>query len=371
MGNQVAESVVKMSSSTEFQDIASATNRTTLDLRNIHASIAMSTISIVAILLGIPGNILIIHAVRSQKQMQNARNHFIVSLACSDLVALLISVPFSTLNFGHVVPYMPEALCRTLIPTSSVVVVVSVYTRVAIALERRRAIVFPPLPKPSPRTIKIFIAIIWLMPVLILSPIYYQMGKVLLGHSCKANIFNGADEGKMRAFFLIGAISIFVIPLGVLTWSYQQIIRTLRQNTASIKHLVETNAAVALRLKNQRKVVNSLITLVCTFIAFYSPFYLANFLMVFMKTLESYFIFTFSAITLCIHFMIFSLNPIILYVCSTEYRLSFNETLEFWQNLFCRIFSYFHKSNSLNGKHLKEPSFVIALSMKNKGCEEN
>ena len=87
-------------------------SRTTLDVGNIHINFAMCTLSIAAITFGLPGNGLIIHAVRSRKQMQNARNHFIVSLACSDLVALLISVPFSTLNFSRVLCYMPEAVCK-------------------------------------------------------------------------------------------------------------------------------------------------------------------------------------------------------------------------------------------------------------------
>ena len=87
-------------------------SRTTLDVGNIHIDFAMCTLSIAAIIFGLPGNGLIIHAVRNRKQMQNARNHFIVSLACSDLVALLISVPFSTLNFSSVLCYMPEAVCK-------------------------------------------------------------------------------------------------------------------------------------------------------------------------------------------------------------------------------------------------------------------
>ena len=145
---------------TEFEGTSSTTNRTTLDTGNAHLKIAMSTISIVAILLGILDNILIIHAVRSGKQMQNARNHFFVSLACSDIVVLLMFVPFAALNIGHVLRYMSEVVCKTLMPTGSVMVVISLYTHVAIALERCRAIVFPLLPKPSPRTIKTFIAII-------------------------------------------------------------------------------------------------------------------------------------------------------------------------------------------------------------------
>ena len=349
---------------TESQSNTTTTNHSSL-------KIAMYTSAIAATLLGTPGNILIIHAVRNRKEMQNARNYFIVSLACSDIVSLLISVPFSTLNFGNVLPYMPEAVCKTFMPTGSIVAVISVYTHVAIALERRRAIVFPLLPKPSPRKIKTFIAVIWLVPVLILAPIYFQIGKVLLGQSCTVNILNGPQEAYMKAFVLTGTASSFVIPLGVLTWSYRQIIRTLKQNTASIKELVESNAAVALRLKIQRKVVSCLVILVCAFVTLTFPFYFATILTVFMKTLEPYFIFTFSVITLCMYFMIFSLNPLILYVSSTEFRVVFNETLEFWQNFFCRMFLCFSKSKSFTSEPSKTCPVAITLSIKNNGCKEN
>ena len=59
-----------------------------------------------------PGSILINHAVRNQKQMKKARNHIIVSLACSDIVSLLISVALSTLNIGLALRHMPEAVYK-------------------------------------------------------------------------------------------------------------------------------------------------------------------------------------------------------------------------------------------------------------------
>ena len=356
---------------TEFNRGASTTNHTTLAEGNVHINFAMCTFSIAVILLGIPGNSLIIHAVRKQKQMQHASNHFIVSLASSNIVALLISVPFSTLNFGHGLCYMPEAVCKILLPTSIFVVIVSVYTHVAIALERRRAIVFPLLPKPSPRRIKFFIAIIWLVPALTMAPFYYHFSKLACGYFCILNfsILNGTVETYTKAFVVTAIVSTLVIPLAVLTWSYQQVIRTLEQNTASIKDLVETNAAVALRLKNQRKVVNCLITLVSAFLALTLPHYLATTLTVFVKTLDhSYFTYTFGVVTLCIHFMLFSLNPIILYCSSTEYRSAFNEAFQCWRIFFCRFFSCFKKSKSLTGGRSKT-SCVIALSIVNKRSE--
>ena len=192
----------------EFDCNASTTNRT-LDTGIVHMCIAMSTISIVGILLGFPGNILIVHGVMCCKQMQKAQNYFIQSLAFFDSVALLISVPFATLNRGHYLRYMPNVVCKTLMPTSSIVVVVSVYTHVAIALERRRAIVFPLLPKPSPKRIKTFIANIWLVPTLIIALLYYHFSKVSFGYFCTLSfsILSGQQEAYLRAFVITTIVS--------------------------------------------------------------------------------------------------------------------------------------------------------------------
>ena len=133
----------------------------------------------------------LLHAVRCRKQMQNAKNFFIVSLACSDIVALLVSTPFSTLNFGHLLREMPEAVCKSIVPTGCVVMIISVYTHVAIAYERRRAIVFPLLPKPSPRIIKTFITIIWLVPTFVIGPTIYHISRVFQRQFCTFSFLIG------------------------------------------------------------------------------------------------------------------------------------------------------------------------------------
>ena len=180
--------------------------------------------------------------------MQNARTYFIVSLACSDIVALLISIPFSMLNSGEFLSYMPEAVCKTLMPIGSVVVAISLYTHIAIPLERRRAIVFPLLPKPSPRRIKTFIVIIWLVPAIIVGPTIYHISRIFSTHICAFNLLIGPGQVYSRIFVSIATAANLAIPLGVLTWSYRQVIRTLKQNAAAIEELAGTSAAVALRL---------------------------------------------------------------------------------------------------------------------------
>ena len=276
--------------------------------------------------------------------MQNTRNYFIMSLACTDIVALMISVPFYTINYAHILSYMPEAVCKTLLPTGNVLVVVSVYTHVAIALERRRAILFPLLPKPSPRTIKTFIALIWLVPVIVFGSTVYYFSQLYWGSFCSYRIDLGV--AYLKAFFLFFVVTNFVIPLATLILSYRQIVRALKQNIAPTEELAETNAAFALRLKNQRKVVNCLIALVCAFVTLKFPFYSSLMLVTFKKSM---YFFTFHVIALCLHFILFTLNPIILYISSTEYRSAFNDTFKKWKNLLCRIFRCFITTMCLNG----------------------
>ena len=344
----------------EFEGNAS----TTLHMGNTRITFAMSTFSIAAMLLGIPGNILIIHAVRCRKQMQNAKNFFIASLACSDIVALLVSTPFSTLNFGHLLRHMPEAVCKSIVPTGCVVMIISVYTHVAIAYERRRAIVFPLLPKPSPRIIKTFITIIWLVPAFVIGPTIYHISRVFQRQFCTFSFLIGPGEVYARAFFATGTALSFFIPIGVLIWSYRQIICTLKQNTAAIEELAETNAAVALRLKNQRKVVNSLIVLVCAFVTLSTPFSVLCLLwFVGYEKMVSSASQRYRLVTSSIYYMVYALNPVILYISSNEYRLAFNETFKVWKNILGRIFSCCSNGKSLNKKRSKAFPSVIVLSV--------
>ena len=362
-----------MNNSTELESNNSAANRTTPDVGNVHISFATCTLSIAAVVLGLPGNILIIHAVRSRKQMQNARNYFIESLACSDIVALLIIVPFSTLNIGQFLRYIPEGACKSLVPTTNIVVAISLFTHAAIALERRRAIVFPFLTKPSPRRIKSFIAIIWLVPAIVLGPTSYPVIRVSsTGHICTYDFTIGPGEAYISTFFFASTASSFVIPLVVTTCSYRQIIRTLKQNAAEIEELAEANAAVALRLKNQRQVVNSLLILVCAFVILITPFGIVC-LLWFMgnDTKASSANLRHRLVTASIYYMVYALNPVILYISSTEYRLAFNDTFKVWKNLFGRAFSCCSKSKSLNGNRSKQFPSVIVLSAINKRADEN
>ena len=178
------------------------------------------------------------------------------------------------------------------------------------------------------------------------------------------NLLIGPGEVCARAFAITVTTSSLVIPLGVLTWSYRQIIHTLKQNAAAIEELAEANAAVALQFKKQRKVVTSLLILVCAFIILITSFSIVCLLcFVGYEKMGSLASQRYGLIGASIYYMVYALNPVILYISSTEYRLAFNDTFKVWKNLFGRTFSCYNKSKSLTEVRSKAFPSVIVLSV--------
>ena len=338
-------------------------NGTDFFLLSHDISYLMGSISIVAFAVGAPGNILIIHSVRVRRNMQNPRNYFILNLACCDIILLLFFVPLSMI-YGSLIPYnMPEFMCKTVMATFSVLTTVSMCTHVAIALERRRAIVFPLLPKPNSKTIKVIIFIVWIVSATAFFPVVFYLSGVYKGSFCALKY--GTHYYKI--WIVVFPIVSYAVPIGVMTWAYQQIICGLRHRDAPTNSSAMVNEeAVARRLKNQRKTVKCLIALVCSFVLLTFPNIVVVIIITFIGKYSHIFV-RYTLITVCINFMIFAVNPIILYLGSMEYRTAFNETFKRWMICSSNMFSY-NKRKALTKSRPTSPS-VIVLSFANIGCE--
>ena len=312
----------------------------------------------VTFLVGAPGSILIIHSVLVRRSLQNPRNYFIVNLACSDITTLLTFFPFYTSNIAQFLPFMPQVLCKIGMTSSVVLVTVSVSTHVAIALERRRAIVFPLLPKPSSKKIKIIILIIWTVSIIVSSHTLY-LGTVYDGNVCGWNL---NLKTYAEFFFWFYGATRFLLPVGILTGSYWQIIHTLRKNKGQAE-ISLGNKAITRRFKNQRKAVRCLMALVSAFVLLNLPFNTGLvFFMRMTKFIDRITITYYLIITLCINFMVFALNPIILYLGSTEYHLAFNETFKQWMVFCCKMFSCCNENKYIKNRPMSAP--VATLSFK-------
>lgn len=91
---------------------------------------------VVIFIVGVVGNTLVCLVVCGERKMKNVTNYFIVNLAAADLSVLLICIPF---DFGEQVtakwPY-GAFLCRLIYPLQTMASIASVFTLVAISLNR-------------------------------------------------------------------------------------------------------------------------------------------------------------------------------------------------------------------------------------------
>ncbi|KAK1901414.1 Neuropeptide FF receptor 2 [Dissostichus eleginoides] len=116
------------------------------------------------------GNILVCLIVLENRCMRTVTNLFILNLAISDLLVGIFCIP-STLVDNLITGWpFSNCVCKMSGFVQGVSVSASVFTLVAIAVERFRCIVYPLQPKPSVLVAKGAIVFIWMLAVVIMCP---------------------------------------------------------------------------------------------------------------------------------------------------------------------------------------------------------
>lgn len=112
------------------------TNNTNQELSQSRLLIPKLVSYVVIFIVGVIGNTLVCLVVCRERKMKNVTNYFIVNLAAADLSVLLICIPF---DFGEQFtakwPY-GAFLCRLIYPLQTMATTASVFTLVAISLNR-------------------------------------------------------------------------------------------------------------------------------------------------------------------------------------------------------------------------------------------
>jgi len=115
----------------------------------------------VIMIISICGNTIVLWIVLAHRRMRSVTNYFLVNLALADIgMATLNCIPNfiymrdSTWEFGPV-------YCRVHTFTSSLTVSVSVFTLLALTLERYKAVMTPLAPRKSHKTLAVGISLIW------------------------------------------------------------------------------------------------------------------------------------------------------------------------------------------------------------------
>jgi hypothetical protein len=164
-------------------------------------------------LIGVIGNVLICATLIGHKRKTSEM--FILNLAITDLLVCGVGIPLDIYQELHVLfPYGP-VLCKVIWPSQTLLVLVSILTLTAMALERYRAIITPLKPKPKKQGILKCIAIIWLFGLAVVMP--YIKALTYADRDCYETWPNARDPDY---YTLVLFVIDYCIPLTIISYCY-------------------------------------------------------------------------------------------------------------------------------------------------------
>ncbi|CAL8249103.1 unnamed protein product [Merluccius merluccius] len=185
------------------------------------------------------GNGVVCFIVLRSKNMRTVTNLFILNLAVSDLLVGIFCMPTTLLD--NIITGWPfgSLVCKMSGMVQGISVSASVFTLVAIAVDRFRCIVYPFKQKLTLSTATLIIVIIWVLAISIMCPsgVMLQVTKaqtirVLLGYSNKSTPFywcreNWPNQGMRKIYTTVLFANIYLAPLSLIVIMYARIGITL------------------------------------------------------------------------------------------------------------------------------------------------
>ena len=206
-------------------------NSTSLDLSSSESTeLRLVKLSLYALifLVSVVGNTLVCTVIIRRRQMRTVTNCFILNLAVADLATTCICIPFDipVQENNYRWPY-GAFLCKTLYPLQTMAVFASIFTLMAVSLNRFRAIVYPFKKQMTKKHAKGFIAGIWALSAILVFPysLVLRLDEEVM--SCEEN-WPGDDEYR-KAYTLSLFLVQYVFPLTVITIAYSKIALEMRK----------------------------------------------------------------------------------------------------------------------------------------------
>ena len=286
-----------------------------LTVRSIEFSIGLS-INIFAL----TSNILVCATIIRKKDLHSETNKAICSLSITDTFATIFSLVFVVPGqyhmqwlrggkvcywYGHILTYVYN--------TSIYHLILIAFSRLCIIKYNKRCIASSCRLSWSSKCTYIWIALVWLFPILICFPPPFETIDNLDGR-----FFSCLLSQTGTSYLIINACFGLLIPFAALLIIYTLIFITIRQHKHRI-HPISTESWIWIELK----VAKMTFTLVITFAAMWTPALLASIFSLFsMKLPHAWDIF----VTYCV-MLSSAVNPLIYAVINTRIRAGMIETL--------------------------------------------
>ncbi|GIX82087.1 pyrokinin-1 receptor [Caerostris darwini] len=196
--------------------------------------IPMTIVYVLLFITGVVGNICTCVVIYYNRYMHTATNYYLCSLAVSDLLLLVMSLPQEVYELWVPQPYpLGEAMCVIRGFTAETSTYASILTITAFTAERYIAICHPLKShtwSSLSRATKIII-FVWILSALCAVPVSFQFGLLYLRTSSGENVENTAIcalKRRMKHAFLISSLMFFWIPQVILFLLYVKIGLRLR-----------------------------------------------------------------------------------------------------------------------------------------------
>ena len=266
-------------------DVPGNTTSCQTTMPRITTQVGLTGAYVIVFVGAIFGNSLVLHVLRSQKNMRTAFNYLIANMAIADILDALFAVPYLIHSLFHGSKWFPGTfalvLCKMVNYFGNVSIAVSVLTMTIITVDRYFAVVHVLKKSLSLRTVKRLIIMVWIVSgVVYIIEIYKFNVKVYPGgHAVCFPDIGSNDWDTVMTYFrvetLVKFIITYVIPFTVMAVLYTIIIAHLWKR----KHIGEANSASYRRLQAQKKsVVIKLVTVVVIFAVCWIPVHMIHFL---------------------------------------------------------------------------------------------
>ncbi|XP_071482168.1 galanin receptor type 1-like [Diadema antillarum] len=279
-------------------------------------------------LIGIVGNSLVIMVTsRRLKGLHKTMNVFILNLSFADLLFLVFCVPFSAIFWTTHSWDLGEILCKLLDFLTYMSMLASIFTLVAMSLDRFSAVVFPLklLQLRSLRNAKIIVVMIWIVSFSCASP-YLVVNAIVFDSSLNVTycVEKWPNVERQRAIYYAFMFTVgYVLPLFLITCAYVLILRALWKTLRILDDSRESNSC-----KAKRKVTVMVSVVVLVFGVCWLPHHV-----IYMWQSFGNFPYTIATAelklaSLCLSYLNSCLNPIIYSIMSENFRKAMMRTLQ-------------------------------------------
>ncbi|XP_039433487.1 neuropeptides capa receptor isoform X1 [Culex pipiens pallens] len=300
------------------------------------------TILFVGILVtGVIGNLIVCLVIIRHPAMHTATNYYLFSLAVSDLILLLLGLPYEISLYWHQYPYsLGLAFCKIRALISEASTYVSVLTIVAFSMERFLAICHPLhlyTMSGLQRPVRI-IAGLWIVSLLSAVPfavftdidyIEYPPTKQEIPDSAFCAMLQIPERIPL---WELSTCLFFAVPMAVMVVLYGRMGMQIRSRTQRTLELGVRNGSVngPSRVSQSRKaIIRMLAAVVITFFVCWAPFHAQRLLYLYGRDWQHFntvntWLFSVAG---WLYYVSCTINPILYNVMSHRYRVAFRETL--------------------------------------------